>query len=583
MTIAYLDPDDEITSAVARLRASDDIRVALVLPPGSRIATSRINFRLLAHEAREHQRRLAIVAAEPGVRQIAVSAGIPAYGTVSDYETAVAEARTAAQEREAAGTLTGEVAVGGEAAVLSGDASTTTPAPAAGAPTREMPAVAAAVAADVALESGAGAIASDRSPTVAEAGVESGARRGGAQALPVVGARVTSGRGRRGVWALASLGLLAAIVLVVGAAVLLLPSATIVLTPATEGAGPVDLTVIADPNATQVDAANGIVPAQTVTVPLTATSQFQATGKKTSLTKAGGTVTFSSYDTGSATVVPAGKVVATADGVQFATQARVTLPPAALVGFPVTVVPSQRTVAVQAVTAGPEGNVAANAITKVPSGYSPTLLRVTNVQPTSGGSRTDIQVVSQKDYDDATKTLAASLKSQLDGAVADPATAPSGTTLIPATAALGQVTPSPLAAAVVNKEQPTFDLTLTATGTVNAVDKAQLEQVATERLKASVPAGYELFSDSIKTTVGTATVSGGKISAPVEASGEMARQLDQAALLAQVKGKSVDEARAILEPFGAVSIQTWPFYVSSIPTFDNRVTLTIAPPQRNGS
>ncbi|MGZ3632523.1 MAG: hypothetical protein ACXWQ6_09715, partial [Candidatus Limnocylindrales bacterium] len=96
MTIAYLDPDDEITSAVARLRASDDIRVALVLPPGSRIATSRINFRLLAHEAREHQRRLAIVAAEPGVRQIAVSAGIPAYGTVSDYETAVAEARTAA-------------------------------------------------------------------------------------------------------------------------------------------------------------------------------------------------------------------------------------------------------------------------------------------------------------------------------------------------------------------------------------------------------------------------------------------------------------------------------------------------------
>ncbi|MGZ3632696.1 MAG: hypothetical protein ACXVAH_08505, partial [Candidatus Limnocylindrales bacterium] len=62
-----------------------------------------------------------------------------------------------------------------------------------------------------------------------------------------------------------------------------------------------------------------------------------------------------------------------------------------------------------------------------------------------------------------------------------------------------------------------------------------------------------------------------------------ARQLDQAALLAQVKGKSVDEARAILEPFGAVSIQTWPFYVSSIPTFDNRVTLTIAPPQRNGS
>jgi hypothetical protein len=495
----------------------------------------------------------------------------------------VAEARTAAQEREAAGTLTGEVAVGGEAAALSGAASTSAPAPAAGAPTREMPAVAAAVAADVALESGAGAVASGQPPAVAEAGVESGARRGGAPALPVVGARVTSGGGRRGVWALASLGLLAAIVLVVGAAVLLLPSATIVLTPATEGAGPVDLTVIADPNATQVDAANGVVPAQTVTVPLTATSQFQATGKKTSLTKASGTVTFTSRNTGSTVTIPSGTQVSTSSGVVFATTKTVVVPKA--IFLPPT--PGLVDVPVTALTGGPEGNVPAGAITRVSSSIQAKLVNpsdpVDNAKPTSGGSRTDIPVVSQKDYDDATKTLAASLKSQLDGAVADPATAPSGTTLIPATAAVGQVTPSPLAAAVVNKEQPTFDLTLTATGTVNAVDQAQLEQVATERLKAGVPAGYELFPDSIKTTVGAATVSGGKISAPVEASGEMARQLDQASLLAQVKGKSVEEARAILEPFGAVSIQTWPFYVSSIPTFDNRVTLTIAPPQRNGS
>ena len=45
-TIVYLDADDEITSAAARIRTADDARVGLVLPFGSRVATSRINFRL---------------------------------------------------------------------------------------------------------------------------------------------------------------------------------------------------------------------------------------------------------------------------------------------------------------------------------------------------------------------------------------------------------------------------------------------------------------------------------------------------------------------------------------------------------
>src|SRR5439155_1618037 len=46
--IIYLDIDDEITSAATRIRDAKDARVALVLPAGSRVATSRINFRLLA-------------------------------------------------------------------------------------------------------------------------------------------------------------------------------------------------------------------------------------------------------------------------------------------------------------------------------------------------------------------------------------------------------------------------------------------------------------------------------------------------------------------------------------------------------
>ena len=49
--ILYLDTDDEITTAANRVREADATRIAIVLPYGSRVATSRINFRLLSREA----------------------------------------------------------------------------------------------------------------------------------------------------------------------------------------------------------------------------------------------------------------------------------------------------------------------------------------------------------------------------------------------------------------------------------------------------------------------------------------------------------------------------------------------------
>jgi len=58
MTVCYFDIDDEITNAVFRVRAADSSLVTLVLPRGSRIATSRINFLILAREARARSRTL---------------------------------------------------------------------------------------------------------------------------------------------------------------------------------------------------------------------------------------------------------------------------------------------------------------------------------------------------------------------------------------------------------------------------------------------------------------------------------------------------------------------------------------------
>jgi hypothetical protein len=84
----YLDVDDEITSAAARIRGSEATKVALVVPYGSRIATSRMNFRLLAREAVVNNRRLSIVAADAATRALAASAGLPVFANVAEYDAA---------------------------------------------------------------------------------------------------------------------------------------------------------------------------------------------------------------------------------------------------------------------------------------------------------------------------------------------------------------------------------------------------------------------------------------------------------------------------------------------------------------
>jgi hypothetical protein len=76
MAVWYLDNDDEITDAVARLRNADDEQVVFVVPPGSRIATGRINFKLLAREAESRSKRLAIASPDEQVRALASSAGV---------------------------------------------------------------------------------------------------------------------------------------------------------------------------------------------------------------------------------------------------------------------------------------------------------------------------------------------------------------------------------------------------------------------------------------------------------------------------------------------------------------------------
>jgi hypothetical protein len=370
-------------------------------------------------------------------------------------------------------------------------------------------------------------------------------------------------------------GLVAALVAVLILALagfLVLPQASVVVTPVAAPIGPVEFTVRADPDATSVDPVGGVIPATRLSQEFSASGEFPATGKRVVQTKARGSVVFRNCDTSSAHTIPGGSVVTTSHATAFATSETIRLAQAPISPAPC----PEASVNVVAVKAGTGGNVAAGAINQVPPGFSEQILFVTNRQRTTGGQREEFTRVQQKDVDAALASLTADLNAQFDAWTAAPDDLPAGATVFPATGKLGTPIPSVDPAALIDAEQATFGLAATATGTVVAVDPSQIDTVAAERIVANVPDQNALQDGSIQSSHDGGSADGDLIDFSVSATASAVPIVDASALRDEIKGKSVDEARKLLERYGTVSISTWPGFVSSIPTLDFRLDLTIA-------
>ena len=426
-TIVYLDADDEITSAANRIRQADDTRVALVIPFGSRVATSRINFKLLAREAMVNGRRLDIVAPDASARALAASAGLPVFGSVGEYEAAL-DAPVPTPDEPAAPPAAAAAGLAAAAASsrrpprpprTARDRVDPVPTPSAGSrsprhrPIRASPRLARR--------------SSTRSCTAAARS------RWRSRA---VGASARGSSSGSWCWPVA-------LVAAGAAAYLVLPSAEITITPQIEDVGPIDVTVRADPAATAVDEAAGVIPALTVDIPVEVSGEFTATGKRTETTPATGGVRWKNCDPSASYTIPRGTIVRTSGGIAFTIDEAVFLPVAVISGTGTKLDLKCQTseVAVTAVKEGPAGNVDAGTIRIVPARYNRTLITVTNPAATTGGTREEFTRVSKKDVEAALATLEEDLQAQFQLALENPEGVPAGATVFPETAVLGEPAP----------------------------------------------------------------------------------------------------------------------------------------------
>jgi hypothetical protein len=556
VTVCYLEIDDEITTAIARLRGVTDGEAVMIVPPGSRIATSRINFKLLAREANERRLNVAAVSDDPAVRALAISAGLPTYDSLPAAEAALATFRE--QDRalaERLGRSPDEVPPAWSSTRTAQVA--TLPSPLVDAPP---------------VEGRAGGEGRARpGPSIGDTQVlpvepqpqpepQPAAARRRARRVPVAPALVV--------------GLLVVLVAAVAyGAYVFLPTATITIVPATSILRLDAFTVRADPGVAVVDPAAGSLPAQPIDLPLHVSGTFDATGVDVHETRATGEVRFRSENTLGSVAIPEGTVVATAEGIEFATTEAATVPKAVLLVAPGTV-----DVRIRAVRSGPRGNVAADTITDLPGSLRSKLVSVRNRQPTEGGRRTEDDVVTQADYDSALATLGEQLESALVAALADPASIPRGLTAYAQTASHGEGLADQPADAVVGTVAPTFDLALDADGQVLAVNEGLIDEIAQSRLDDALAQGQQMVEDRQTITHDSGQVAGDVISYEVSASALIFNTPDSQALLAQVRGKTVVEAKAILADYGMVDIVMWPDFVDRLPEQISRISLTIAPP-----
>jgi hypothetical protein len=523
--LLYLEPDDEITSVVRRLRGADAGRVVLVAPGRSRATSSVIALRLLSRAAAEAGRSMALVA-DSATRALAGEAGIAAFASVADA---------------------------------------TSPTPAA------LEAILPARAPIHVVRGAAAARSRPPAPPPATDGLDE------TMAVhlppPPPPSRLPRERlqGPRAPSRLTAILLAALLVLAIAGGAAALPGATVSITPTSQPV-PARVYEVSAPIAGHVTGTTDSH--QTGT----------ATGTKPELIPAKGSVTFSNWNF-VAVEVPQGSSVSVRGSIHFGTDQRIVVPPASLNGKEI--VPSQASVTVTAIDPGVTGNVAAGAIDTIDSRTLQAYLRggfqnnknrlVINPDATAGGDETTHTVIQQSDVDavvTAIQTqLAAHLADLLVGAGADRVYAAPGA---------DEVAKITIPEGVVGKQDTaTFELTGTLSYDRAWAKKADVEAAARSRLAsdpAAAPAGMVVVDSSVAIEIGSASVNGEQLMVQLTVSGVAANRIDDDTVRSTVAGMTPQEATAALAGLGKVHIDLWPGWVDRLPKLGFRIFVQHVPP-----
>ncbi len=523
VALVYLETDDEVTSVVRRIRATDAERIVLVAPGRSRATSGVVSMRLLARAAGESGRELSLVG-DSLTRSLAVEAGLLAWASVEDARNAAPIPVDVPAVRAPIRVVRGEPGDENETGIRP---VTTPPSDA-----------------DATM-----AVPTPRAPASAAPRDRSRPLRVGRAAAPAL---------------LIALGVL---LLGVGvAAAFVLPAATVTLTPSTVPLGPIHYELRIE-NSDRVD---GSVDG---TATVTASGTYPIQGPAT------GVVVFRNFNTVDVAVA-AGALVAAGDQA-FETTADVVVPAGALTAEG-TIRAGEEAADVQASAIGPDANVDPNAIDTILSQAVTARLRgfpnnaqrlVLNPEPTTGGIDDVGPEFTQADVDEARGALVA----ELEAAVAD-RLGSTGDAVVAGGAAPPEPVVDGLEGVVGTRDSATAELRGTLAYDRVTADRSDVIERAASELKAdpsAVPGGHELIASSIDVTIGEARADGDVLVVGVQVTAAATSAVDRDAVVEMIRGRPLDEARAALDAIGGATLELWPGWADRVPDLDWRIDVLL--------
>lgn len=559
----YIDIDDEITSIIDKLQASDSKVVALVLPKRAATLQSIVNMKLLKRAADESKKNVVLITSEAGLMPLAGMVGVHVARTLNSKP----EIPTAPKMND------DEETVDEEAGLLGTDE-----------PDIDKDAPIGKLAGAAGIGLGAAALAGDGVETVElpddELPADTAAKATGAAAKPVKAKKDKSLKVPN--FDSFRMKLFLGIGAVILAIILfifmfkVLPKATIEITT---DASNVNVTqeITLSTTATTLDAQNNVVPAKIVTQKKTYTQQAAATGQQNNGQKASGSVTMTAKKcSGNPFIppadVPAGTGVSTG-GQTYITQRNASFNGSGTDGSGCYIYTASGNIAIVAQSPGEKYNTGATSFSV--AGRSD----VTANGSASGGTDDIKTVVSQADIDGAKNKISTddkAVKQSLEDQLTQENLYP-----IPETFSAG--TPKVTTSANAGDAAENVTVTEEVTYTMFGVNKDDLKTLVDNNVKNQIDTGQQSILDEglddATFEVASSTTTGAQLT--LQTTAVVGPEIDTEAIKKEAAGKKTNDVKNLLKDnpdVTDVKVSYSPFWVSSVPNNPSKITVIVAKP-----
>lgn len=551
--LIYIDTDDDVTSIVGRIKASEEVVVALVPPKRIGVLQSVVNLRLLQRAAKNAHKRLAIVTTDPALMNLASGLAIP----VAKNINAQAKVLEVSDDDDISDVIDGnDIAVDTTSRRSAGGSKSATE-------DKEISAAVAAIETDDKIKNDLDA---DGVPDDQQEPKKSPKKKIKVPNVNSLRKKILIGGGL----AVVLIGFLVW-------AIVFAPSATITIqakTSAVEVKKSLSLVPSGDK-----DAAEGVLPPVVKQKKTNESVEFEATGSREVGEMAAGTVAFC-YDeepfsgqTGqkNAITLDAGTRLY-ANGVQFTIDSSVTVEGGQNEAGECA---TYYSVKATAVNIGEEGNIKQNTVMSV-SGYSGlTALAKTDF---TGGSKETVKVVQQSDVDAAVAKLrekgdSDAVRDELMGQMSDSTMVIDGSFSV----SQGEVKVTPGVGETPEGDNTKATASIELTYTLVGVNRDDLSKVLDAQLKSQTDEAkqkvYNNGLDEVKFSGFTTTDNGYTVS--VTTNGHVGPVIDEDEVKRQAVGKKSEEIKELLKQTDGVndvSVTMSPFWVSAAPK-ESKITV----------